>query len=270
MDDQNVYSVFKRSDGELLEWVTPFAALNNDLQRGYFKREYVDTSLVPLHAEYADLTLDVATECYNDQLQLCSQYQTLSNECGEGDVGCQALYASLDNERDGLHDQFQQRLEDLQKQGKEYITFALGGQKYTVLDFRPFVDTGTFRQIIPSLYDELGDDDRFIHEIWYIVSQMTTYSKDIEETPKYPLETFLSGGGDCEDTAILVASMLKAVPRTWTVSLVYMDANDPVRPSDINHVIVAVDTGEKKYFIETTSKSEMNPYTSVTGYYLTV
>jgi hypothetical protein len=48
--------------------------------------------------------------------------------------------------------------------------------------------------------------------------------------PRYPLETFLAGGGDCEDTSILFASMIKAAPVDWEVDLVYMDSDKPDEP----------------------------------------
>lgn len=60
-------------------------------------------------------------------------------------------------------------------------------------------------------------DYDFLYETWNIVSQLMVYSEDIGETPRYPLETFLAGGGDCEDTAILFASMIIAAPVDWDV-----------------------------------------------------
>lgn len=40
---------------------------------------------------------------------------------------------------------------------------------------------------------------KFIYETWNIATQPTAYSEDIGETPRYPLKTFLAGGGDCEE-----------------------------------------------------------------------
>ena len=121
-----------------------------------------------------------------------------------------------------------------------------------------------------DLYTELGDDDAFVREAWHIVAQLTTYSEEIEETPRYPLETFLAGGGDCEDTAILLASMIEAAPVNWGVDLVYMDINYPLDPQDVNHVIVHIDTGQEQYLIETTADGEMEPFDEVVGWYLEV
>jgi transglutaminase-like putative cysteine protease len=109
-----------------------------------------------------------------------------------------------------------------------------------------------------------------VREVWHIVAQLTTYSEEIEETPRYPLETFLAGGGDCEDTAILLASMIRAAPVDWVVDLVYMDIDNPQDPQDVNHVMVHVDTGQRRYLIETVGDEEMEPFDDVIGWYLRV
>jgi len=163
---------------------------------------------------------------------------------------------------------------------RENLLFELGamtelhntttGEDYYVWDFGAFVDPDPFRQVMYDLYTELGDDDAFVREVWHIVAQLTTYSEEIEETPRYPLETFLAGGGDCEDTAILLASMIEAAPVNWAVDLVYMDIDHPQDPQDVNHVIVYVDTGQEQYLIETTADEEMEPFDDVVGWYLEV
>ena len=129
------------------------------------------------------------------------------------------------------------------------------GEDYYVWDFGAFVDPEPFVDVMYDLYTELGDDDAFVREAWHIVAQLMTYSEEIEETPRFPLETFLAGGGDCEDTAILLASMIKAAPVNWMVELVYMDIDNPDDPQDVNHVIVHFDTG-KQYLIETTADED--------------
>jgi hypothetical protein len=145
------------------------------------------------------------------------------------------------------------------------------GEFYNVVDMTKFVDPSAFVNVIPDLYAEAGSDDAFIREVWYVVTQLATYSSDIAETPRYPLETFLAGGGDCEDTAILFASMILAAPVDWDVELVYLDIDNPNNPQKVNHVIVFIDTGSQEYLVETTEAEEMLPYTSgVTGWYFSV
>ena len=270
IENQTVYIVFWSSNGETIEWIAPFESLNSDLQRGYFKREYVDENLIPLHTEYAEYILYFANSCFNGYINTCNQYQKLMNYCGGGNAECNLLHNQLQDEQNDLVNQFASSLTKLKKQGTEHLTLNDNGNSVTVMDFRSFVDESAFEIIIPKLYYEINDEKEFIYEMWYIVSQLTTYSFDIEETPKYPLETLLSGGGDCEDTSILVASMLKAVPKNWKINLVYMDADNPSSPKEVNHIIVHVETDKENYYIETTSKEEMNPYGKVVGWYLEV
>jgi len=146
------------------------------------------------------------------------------------------------------------------------------GETYKVMDYRKYVEKQSFSNVIPSLYSKINDDKKFIHEVWYIVSQLTTYSADIgsKDIPRWPLETLTEAGGDCEDTSILVASMLKAAPTNYIVKLVYCDAKNPSDPKTVNHVIVWVEAGSYKTFIETTSKTTMSPYTNVVGWYFEV
>lgn len=134
-------------------------------------------------------------------------------------------------------------------------------QTWKIMDFRPFIDYGSFDTFIPEIYDQIGNDEQFIYEMWNIVAQLTVYSSEITETPRWPLETLTEAGGDCEDTAILVASLLQEIQH-FVVELVYIDSNNPLDPHTFNHVIVWVDTGTYQTYIETTSKTTMNPYLS--------
>lgn len=133
-------------------------------------------------------------------------------------------------------------------------------EKYMVVDNRLFVDTSSFQSVIPDLYYHADNEETFIREVWNIVAQLTAYSTEYQETPRFPLETLLSGGGDCEDHAILFASLLLAAPVNWRVSLVYMDGYNPTMPQTMNHVIVSVETSFRKYYIEATSNQIMEPY----------
>jgi len=159
------------------------------------------------------------------------------------------------------------------RESLQYTTLndSITGEMYRVVDFTPFVDPQPFSEAIPELYNELADDEAFFHEIWYIVTSLTTYSSEITETPRYPLETLVGGGGDCEDFAILIASMLKAAPANYTVQLVYMDAYSPGDAKNVNHLIVMVKTRSGlRTFIDGTSKEVMNPYDGVEGWYFDV
>ncbi|MEM3389433.1 MAG: hypothetical protein QXQ64_02505 [Candidatus Bathyarchaeia archaeon] len=152
------------------------------------------------------------------------------------------------------------------------LTSSKTGEKFRVIDFRPFVLKENFVKVMSNLYRSLGNDDvAFVREVWFIVTQLTAYSSENKETPRYPLETLVGGGGDCEDMAILIASMLKAAPVNYNVSLVYMDSSNPLNPVNINHVLVWVETPSGyKTFVDGTSKTTMSPFKEVSGWYLEV
>ena len=130
------------------------------------------------------------------------------------------------------------------------------GRQHEIGEFSDYVET-SFTNVIDDVYENSSSDSNFIYEIWYIVSQLTTYSSDIGEHPRYALETLTRGGGDCEDTAILMADMLKSSKFThsWGIQMVYFDSDDPTNPKQVNHVALAVNTGEKSGILETTSKN---------------
>ncbi len=139
----------------------------------------------------------------------------------------------------------------------EYFSLQLpSGKVVTVVDHTRYVET-SFTDVIDDIYDNAGSDAQFLYETWYLISQMTTYSYEIEEYPRYALETFSRGGGDCEDTAILFADMLRSSKhaQNWTIQLVYFDSENPYDPKSVNHVAVYVDTGEISTIIETTGKT---------------
>ena len=149
-----------------------------------------------------------------------------------------------------------------------YIDLRSEEKTVRVMDFSEFIIPKSFGEFSKKLYYEKDGDYEFIHEIWYFITQMTAYSTEIEETPKYPLETLFSGGGDCEDLSILFASVIKAAPPDWDVSLIYMDANNPEDPKEANHVIVQIKTDKETYLIDATSTSVMDPFEKISGWEL--
>lgn len=136
------------------------------------------------------------------------------------------------------------------------------GVTYHAPDFRVFVDPDPFRELMSQVYRESSNEYAFLNEVLFIVSQLTTYSGEFNEVPRMPLETLLAGGGDCEDTAILYASMIKAAPVDWKVSMVLMNGNNPYDRHNPDHVAVRVDTGKEVYIVETTDDGRMTPYES--------
>lgn len=147
-----------------------------------------------------------------------------------------------------------------------------------VEDFTQYV-RGDFQHVVGEVYENSSDEEDFIFELWYIVSQMTIYSIEIGEVPRYAIETLTRGGGDCEDTAILLADLLVSSRYTqdWDIHLIDIDLDNPADMQNVNHVIVGVDIGKSDgftdYFIETTVKdrnSAFNSYDYIDGYWFPV
>ncbi len=130
-----------------------------------------------------------------------------------------------------------------------------------------------FTNVIDDIYENSSDDNDFIFEVWHIVSNLTIYSSDIGEHPRYAIDTLTRGGGDCEDTVILMADMLKSSKhsKNWKIKMVYFDSENPTNPKHVNHVALAVDTGTSRSILETTAKniSDLNAWSinSVVGWY---
>lgn len=139
-------------------------------------------------------------------------------------------------------------------------------QVYEIQNPIPFVRT-SFSNVIDQVYDNSEDGYDFAYEVWFIVSQLTTYSYDIGDDPRWALETLTRGGGDCEDTAILIADMLKSSKHTknWKIQFIFFDSDNPKHARTVNHVIVYVDDGAGGYFLESTAKD--TPYISTDNIY---
>lgn len=163
-------------------------------------------------------------------------------------------------------------LERYTKYGNQkYLLLAPQGEirtTITVLDYRPYIETESIKPIAEDLSKRSISDEAFINEVFNLVKQITVYTT--EQEAHFPLTTLLSAGGDCKNTTILTASLLKAAHANWTVKIVYLDADNPENPKKIDHTIVWVDTSKYQTFIETTSKNEISLYEKVVGYYFTV
>ena len=124
-----------------------------------------------------------------------------------------------------------------------------------------------FRNVVDELYDNAGNENQFIYEVWHMVAEMTTYSKDITNNNLWPYEVLTRGEGDCKDKAILIADLLRSSSHTtnWDIHLVIMDIDNPTNPQTVNHMIVSVNTGQQNYLIEPTAKPDVNGLKVWTG-----
>jgi hypothetical protein len=251
----------------------------NDLRAGYDKLQanYNDLSAgySTLQSEYKSLLAG-----YNAQVD---SYNTLNQQAVKPPyiyIHQRNIYLAFFRE-DGQLLQWQIPFESLEsaiEQGYDtrakldwYTLITDNGDDFQVRDYRVFVQPYAFNDVITSMYNEAPSADAFIRQVWQIVTQLTPWTNEIGDVPRFPLETLLAGGGDCEDLSILFASMIKAAPVDWQVDLVYIDTEDLVHPESINHLIVHVNTGERDYLIETTSNQDMEPYRDgLSGWYLAV
>ena len=138
-----------------------------------------------------------------------------------------------------------------------------------------FVNGNTFDCCIDELYDNSKSNTDFIYEVWYIVSQMTVYDKDVdkESDGRYALETLVRQGGDCEDLVILIAEMIKSSSYTkdWDIQYIYIDSENYNDPQTVNHVILSIDDGENSYLIEATGKPNFDYFPNgVRGWFFDV
>lgn len=151
-----------------------------------------------------------------------------------------------------------------------------GDSKYTQLgnfgryyQLTPFVVASNFTPLAEAIYDRHQSDQRRIRGAWNFVTQLNSYVSEITETPRFPLETLLLGGGDCEDSAILLGSLLYAMSEDYEPEFWYIDAENPTDPQTINHVIVSAEIDDGSLLIETTSDT-MSPFDEVNGFSVTI
>jgi hypothetical protein len=138
------------------------------------------------------------------------------------------------------------------------------------VDFTKFVRPSTFENVVTDVYENSVDEWEFAKEAFNIATQLTVYSEDIGEDPRWPVETFVEGGGDCEDLSILYATILKASPYPYEVEIVYMDSDNPTDPQTLNHVLVSVATDDWRILSECTNDEGFDYYERVVGWYFDV
>ena len=136
------------------------------------------------------------------------------------------------------------------------LTNTNTNERYVVAQLEPFVQK-IFGNVIGDVWDNSDSNDNFVYNIWFIVNDLTVYSEDIGEYPRYAEETLGRGGGDCEDLAILISDLILSSPHTknWDVEMWYIDSDNPQNPKNVNHVILWIDDGNYKYFLEPTAKT---------------
>ena len=105
------------------------------------------------------------------------------------------------------------------------------------------LDDPTLHDYAMELWNRAGqDDDEFIQEALAFVQDAISYQADppAVDHPLYPLETLADGHGDCEDTAILLVSLLKAM--NIQCKLAFVDTDDDTLPDHVLALVAVSDT----------------------------
>lgn len=117
--------------------------------------------------------------------------------------------------------------------GKMIDSFKEQGEKYNFTDDQVVLNIISFVQAMP-----------------YTSDYVTT---GYDEYPRYPIETLVDGGGDCEDSAILAAALL--LEMGYGVVLIELPGHMAlgVKGSDNISGTYYTYNGERYYYVETTS-----------------
>ena len=139
-------------------------------------------------------------------------------------------------------------------------------------NYMAFEDTASVSTFANYIKQNSKSDMEFVQNVLYVKSQLNDYTYNIVGEPRYPLETFLEGGGDCGASSLFVGSMIKAAHPDWKVQLWYVNSNAISGPAEnLNHAIVLVDSGTPpalggiKVFIESTAKDYNEALNSYAG-----
>ena len=143
---------------------------------------------------------------------------------------------------------------------------TLNHRPQSVAEYKPYALDEKDRAYLHDLIGLLKDANENKHlaarnDYRNVVSfvQSITYEKDLDpvtnqetEYWKYPIETLADGSGDCEDTAILTAALLREMGYDVALVLVPEHAAVAVACGNCNGYYYPLD-GKRYYFLETTS-----------------
>jgi len=174
MEGRKVKAVFKKLDESIITWEWPADTYHTWVKQGYYTREFNPNNLLPFLIEFRN---SYANYC-NSIINFCA---TLGSNCSS----CVNEVTEYDNL---INTQRQQLPEEI----------TLEGMNTKIQDYTFFIDTDSFKEVMKTISDENTSDEELIKETWNIVTQLTIYSTEIQETPRYPIETITEGGGDCE------------------------------------------------------------------------
>ncbi|MCJ7583332.1 MAG: DUF2730 domain-containing protein [Anaerolineales bacterium] len=188
----------------------------NNLQTNYDQllERYIEkqTAYNKLQVEYANLQTEHAA-LQSDYDTLNQDYDNLSGQFNEFQkIAIIPPYIITKNRNvtiafnklDGTVDYWEIPFDSLENESyRGYFTRSIAeessnivslktdnGEYFYVEDMTLFVDPSSFENVIPKLYRQSGSDSSFIKEVWNIVTQLSIYSQEIGEIPRFPSKLF--------------------------------------------------------------------------------
>ena len=255
------------------ELYSEYDSLSNDYDELYSEYDSLSNDYDELYSEYDGL-YDDYDDIYDDYDDLYVDYDSLWNESHlKTTISGTNVYWDFSDSKGNYYSwtipiqTYEGYIEDnishtYQQTHVNPYYLELNGKTTTILNLDGFLQRSF--PTVDQIYDNSHSSEDFIYEVWYIVSQMTVYDKDVDERSegRFAVETFTRTGGDCEDLVILIADMLMSSSHTrnWTFEYIIIDSDNPLNPQEINHVILYVDDGQYNYFIEATAPPNFDYY----------
>ena len=132
---------------------------------------------------------------------------------------------------------------------------------YTYIDK---IDPESVRDLAIEITEDTTSDKKAVTAIFEYVRDTIKYVNDPRVTEldfdyvQPPQQTIQREAGDCDDHAVLLASMLEAIGYSTTICFVDTDEEAPLEPNHMN-IIVTID--DREYILEATCKTcDMGEY----------
>lgn len=171
---------------------------------------------------------------------------------------------------------------DMMIPASEYLNYSTLPRTYDYASY--MTDDNSYIESLAQALNGLADDEgwssfqlvsftlSFVQSLEYTEDDVTT---GYDEYPRYPVETLVDEGGDCEDSSVLFASLIQADPINIDAVLLILPADAPehmaagVAGGNGIHGVYYEYDGRNYYYCETTGEGWMlgdipPQYTSVT------
>lgn len=215
------------------------AALDAEFNVLTDEHEELQQQLQTLQGEYDSLSTDYDT-LVGEHGTLRDQYQQLTSEYESLLSDYEATFGGLGFSPDSIpviEKEYTWTWEGVERTVTIKVPEALynyysGKERFTTTDYRGYVvhpyDDAYMAVLVREfaviqVEEGLTDEERlklmisFIQDMDYVADPASAGQGDY---PKYPVETLVDGGGDCEDTSILMASLLESIG--YNVSLLLL------------------------------------------------